>query len=291
MGGFATRSFSKGTTITGSPVLHSLQRDWNAKAQVWDSFTKSYKAIDATGAEDEYALLVNYCWSHAQSTILLCPYGVGVNYINHANKPNAKIQWAPHGQLSHDDQSFHQSPTELSKSTRVRLALDYVALRDIREGEEISIDYGRAWQEAYRDFLRRSQSGKTATDVDSYNQHGILKTEAEQAASPYPSDIELKCHPNVMKNELPTDASDEMWGQMTNASLIECHVLERQHVPVSDGSTRLLYAIRVWYQGDWRGRGGIPRMFLRWFHKEQPNVFRFPMQLPDSMVSKAWRDA
>jgi hypothetical protein len=87
--------------------LHSLQRDWNAKAQVWDSFTKSYNAIDATGAEDKYALLVNYCWSHAQSTILLCPYRVGVSCINHANiKPNVKIQWASHGQLSHDDQSF-----------------------------------------------------------------------------------------------------------------------------------------------------------------------------------------
>ncbi len=32
-------------------------------------------------------------------------------------------------------------------------------------------------------------------------------------------------------------------------------------------------------------------MFLRWFHKERLNVFRFPMQLSDYMVPKAWRDA
>jgi SET domain-containing protein len=42
-----------------------------------------------------------------------------------------------------------------------------VALRDISKGEELTIDYGRAWQEAYRDFLQRLQSGKSATDVNS----------------------------------------------------------------------------------------------------------------------------
>jgi hypothetical protein len=288
LGGFTTRAFRKGAIIIGSPILHSLQHHWNSKAGVWDSFTKSYKVVNATGADDDYALLVNYCWSHEESSILLCPYGIGISYINHSDKPNTKVQWAPHGQLSQNDEWFDQTPTELSKTNKVGLALDYVALRDIQEGEELTIDYGNAWKEAYREYQQRHG---TLTDIDNYNKQSLLTTEAEQVASPYPSDIELKCHPNVMHSELPVDVSQEMWNQVKPSDLLECHILERLLNEVSDGSTLVIYMVRVWYQGTWRGRAGITRTYLKWFVKEQPSIFRFPMQLPDDMIPKAWNDS
>lgn len=287
MGAFATRAFRKGDTVTGSPALHSIKTYWNAKAQVWDSSTKSYKAVNETSS-DQYALLINYCWSHEESSILLCPYGMGISYINHSKNPNIEIRWAPNGQLSQRADWFEKTPMELSKTKKVGLALDYVALRDIGEGEELTVGYGTAWEDAYREYQRKEG---TSTDPSYYNGLEILKTESEQVDSPYPSDIELKCHPNVMKNELPMDSSEEMWKQVNAQDLFECHILERQLKEISDGSAQLLYAVRVWYQGNWRGRGGIPRNYLKWFSTAQKSAFRFPMQLPDDMVPRAWKDS
>jgi hypothetical protein len=292
LGAFATRGYPEGTIITGSPLLQSLQHHWNAKAQIWDSFTKSYKSVNQTsGADDDYALMINYCWSHEQSSIVLCPYGIGISYINHSRKPNVKIQWAPHGQLSQNDAYFQKTPIGLSKSPKGGLSLDYVALRDIQEGEELTVDYGRAWKQALRDF-RHTRRNTKESNVEEYNTHQtvFLKTEAEQLVSPYPTDLELKCHPNIMKSTLPL-VEDDMWKQIVERELLECHVLERQHLPVSDGSSQILYAVRVWYDGTWRGRGGIPRAYMKWVRKHQPSVFRFPMQLPDAMVPEAWRDS
>ena len=287
LGAFATRSFSKGAIVIGSPMLHSIKHHWNARAQVYDSFTKSYKAVNSTG-DDDYALLVNYCWSHEESSILLCPYGIGVSYINHSDEPNMKIQWAPDGQLSQSNEWFKKTPAELSKTKKAGLSFDYVALREIQEGEELTLDYGKAWKAALREYQQRLE---TTAAVDSYNDENLLKTEAEQVASPYPSDIELKCHPNVMNNELPMDLMEDIWMQVNQSDLLECHIMERQFAQISDGSTHLLYAVRVWYQGTWRGRAGIARAYLKWFVKEQRSSFRFPMQIPNDMVPRAWKDA
>jgi len=37
-----------------------------------------------------------------------------------------------------------------------KLAFEYVALRDIRKGEEILLDYGQLWQDAWSEFEDRN---------------------------------------------------------------------------------------------------------------------------------------
>jgi hypothetical protein len=325
-GAFAKRHYVKGTVITGSPLLHSQVSLWNTKLRVWDAATKSYQLVqpsnitennddgdddddddDDTAIFEKYALLINYCWSHVKSSILLCPYVPGVPYINHASNnaqhqspsPNVKIQWAPHGQLSQNSNAFQLTPSDLAKNStnKVSLALDYIALRDISPGEELLVDYGRAWEDAHDAFERQKKHLHTSAEtIHRYNGHVILRTEYEQSRTPYPNDMELRCHPMIMTQTLPTEGDDEALFRQTDhpstSLLLECSVLERQTVTISDGSTRTLYVMRVFYEGTWRGRGGIPRRYIRWFATKATasKVFRFPMQLPDDMVPDAWRD-
>ena len=41
-------------------------------------------------------VMINYCWSHKETSIFLCPYGTGIHNINHtpAAKTNARVRWA-----------------------------------------------------------------------------------------------------------------------------------------------------------------------------------------------------
>lgn len=71
-GGFAKRDLPEGTIITGSPLHHIPMQD---------GFIPMYKAFYSDPESDKkskseitgYQLLMNYCFGHADSTLLLCP--------------------------------------------------------------------------------------------------------------------------------------------------------------------------------------------------------------------------
>ena len=70
--------------------------------------------------------------------MLLCPYGSGVNYINHNQTlANVKLQWTPNGILSQNDEWFVKSSWTPDQVTTTHFAMDYVATRDIEQGEEL----------------------------------------------------------------------------------------------------------------------------------------------------------
>ena len=284
LGAFATRKIPKGSVVTGSPLLHTTKERWNIHGQVWDAFTKSYKT--STTGKVDLALLANYCFSGIDSSLLLCPYSVGVGYINHSRKPNIKVQWAPSGQISHNVTWMSLTPKDLAKTNKVGLALDYVALRDIEEDEELLLDYGDAWDEAYADFAVDQPKPKASPDF--WNSQKVLLTEAEQAAQPYPENLEFGCHPDVMTNVLKFEQTD-LWEKNSNSQVLDCQILERQP---QNQHGYITYAIRVFYENTWRGRAGIPREYIRFFEREgfKNRPFRFPMQLPNEMVPPSWRD-
>jgi SET domain-containing protein len=73
--------------------------------------------------------------------MLLLPTGPIVNFINHNGEaPNIAIRWS----------SSALQPSELFKSTasqvlesRQQLIIEYVALKEIRPGDEVFLDYGK----------------------------------------------------------------------------------------------------------------------------------------------------
>ena len=296
MGAIASRSFSNGTVITGSPLIHTQFHHWNMNNHFWNSTAKSYQCTNHTvfisgeklRKDDRYALIVNYCFAHNQSTIMLCPYGSGISYLNHSPKPNVALRWAPHGQILQNDKYFNMTPAELAQLKSPGLAIDYVAIRDIEENEELTIDYGRNWERANRNFQKDSKNFKPSS-VEAYNSIDLLLTEEEQLNSPYPYDISLMCHPNVLKGTLPMTSDTDVWNDVRLNTIMECHVMERK-TKVRSGVTNILYAVRVLYKGNWIGRNGIPRMYLRWFTSFTSSSFRYPMQLPDYMLPDAWKD-
>jgi SET domain len=93
-----------------------------------------------------FQIATKYCWKHPESQALLCPYGAGVNFINHNQTlTNIRVQWAPHGEAGNDSSVLQQSLETLFQGRKTRLAFDFIAARDIKEGEELYLDYGKDW--------------------------------------------------------------------------------------------------------------------------------------------------
>ena len=176
-GVFATTIIREGIIITTSPLLAMRREDFtiyksNPKEELVRDIIDKTKAI---GTE----LLYNYAFTHPNSPLYLIPSGPLVNYINHGGRENAnvEIRWPKNGSNTaklfewtynqkhgnHYDNDFEtktfDNPNPWLKDHPIdvmersgKLALDYVALRDIKAGDEILIDYGKLWEDAWLEF-------------------------------------------------------------------------------------------------------------------------------------------
>jgi len=95
-------------------------------------------------------LLLNYCYGHANSSLLLFPYSPVINYINHHPKAyNAKLQWS---QRFNKEELLDKTPEELMLYEKSGLVLEVVATRDIKPSEEIYLHYGDNYEENWSSF-------------------------------------------------------------------------------------------------------------------------------------------
>lgn len=320
MGGFAATAMSRDSIITTSPVLHFPNYKASLDHQVWNPLTKRYDT-KKPHHRASLPLLVNYCWGHVESTLLLCPYGVGVSYLNHAPTnahANVRITWSNRTAfptigkewLETDPVSWKQN--EATREKPLSAFLDYVATRDIQAGEELLVDYGMEWESAWKSFVLSLQS-KHEHDpafIHALNeQQHIVRTEEEQDEQPYPAGVLLRCHGSILESQqITTVMTEELWSDdhPTTRRGLPCQVLERQ---IQSMTKEITYAVRVLKPGDrqdqpqWVGRSGIPRAYLRFVEENgdssdryfyQPvasTSFRHAMQLPEEMISAAWRNA
>lgn len=148
-GAFAQRPIKKKEVIVPAPLLQINDRD----------------ALRMPAFEgDKMQLLLNYCFGHGESSLLLCPYS-NAALLNHCSarrpdlhpcghdvKPNAKYRWSKWDK---------ETATWLEKSLediqkvdgRVPLSLEIVATRNIEQGEELFLDYGEKWEVAWDQHL------------------------------------------------------------------------------------------------------------------------------------------
>jgi hypothetical protein len=63
-----------------------------------------------------------------------------VNYINHDSKnPNVKVKWPEKELIAHKPGWLHENPEFLRHTIeKIGLSFEYFALKDIKEGEEVS---------------------------------------------------------------------------------------------------------------------------------------------------------
>ena len=150
-GAFATRSIPAGSVVAPAPLIHVHDR----------SVLVMYRELSSNDGSEKYVpvhhqLILNYCFGHSDTTVLLCPYGVRTGFINHApassGRVNARIVW--NKKLSRHTDWFGQHPDDWAKGFHAGLVLNFVATRDIEPNEEIFIDYGDEWEAAWQSHLK-----------------------------------------------------------------------------------------------------------------------------------------
>jgi hypothetical protein len=208
-GAFANRRIPQGTIVSPVPVLplhrSSLKMIKQHKSGRWD---------------ESQQLIENYCYAHANfSSLVLCPYSDMVHLINHAAPAstnhttaptaNVRLQWS----TSHGPQYFDR-PLELLQETSTRLLLELIATRDIDEGEEVLLDYGSDWSNAWNKHVQEWQAFEEAEEnfVPSYvlNQQAlsVVRTMVEQKTNPYPDNIFTSCYHKVSEQVFHTSQLD-----------------------------------------------------------------------------------
>lgn len=320
-GAFSTTALLAGSVITGSPLLHintdklfQMLENVHEELGIAGNFNGS-----TTKSIHIYQPSLNYCWKHPQSTMLLCPYGAGVNFINHNQTlANVKIQWAPHGHIGHDSNFLGLSFSDIFKSNKVHLAFDWVALRDIQEGEELFLDYGdsweRAWQEhvsAFQKYAKSESSSSSSTGryrsayaLNREIDNADIRTKMEQQSEPYPRNVELRCNSRAVELAWLETESPEAYVWDTIEIGLPCQVLERKKallgVTVYDVTVTnthgLAPAETVFFGTSSTVVPGIPRSGLKFFDHPYttdlhlPSAFRQPVEIPDELFPEAWKN-
>jgi hypothetical protein len=255
-------------------------------------------------------IALNYCFGRGDSSLLLCPYGPGVNYLNHDANPNVKVRWAENF-AGHDAQLLQTVSFDALSKLPPQFSFDYVALRDIEAGEELFLDYGEDWEEAWVIHQEEWEQKERNSEWQAYRSahvwndlfaDSMMRTRDEQVVDPYPSHLDIRCHVNVaaLQSSSPTDYP---WTLADYG--LPCTLLDRFS---EDGQT--LYTVEVEVRPEvgfdnlrpettevrLTTRTDLPREALRFFDVPgtsdltRPNTFRRWISVPEELYPMQWRN-
>lgn len=163
-GAFAQYFVPKGAIVVPAPMLHIVNKDVLLIHEMNDDEDDDDADDDGDDESDDdivesqpkWQLLLNYCFGHNESSLLLCP-DTNAILINHCSQrmkqcgphgPNAEYRWSS-GWEPKSDEFRKMTLDELAKQPGRGLSMEIVALRDIQAGEEVFIDYGSEWEIAW----------------------------------------------------------------------------------------------------------------------------------------------
>jgi hypothetical protein len=304
-GAYATRNLAKGAIVAPVPAV-MIQR---------------HEAMgnDAKRKPKEQ-LLLNYCFGHnATDPYLLLPFSPAVNLINHYHDPNVKLQWS-----AKSLEDIHQPDKTLQEiyEENPTLLLELVAIKEINQGDEIYLDYGRLWEDAWWHHVHEIWKPINEHYTPSYVMDDairMLRTEQEEKEHPYPKNVFTSCfyrysdrtekERSVAQQSNRKDSSSlnsYRWeltkGLYDLRNLRPCKVLKR----LEDAKGRSAYAVRM------LNRPGldmeelipkdelhivthVPRAAIRFSDKagttdqHLPDAFRHEIGLPDDLIPDTWK--
>ena len=144
---FVTRAIRKGEIISPAPLLTLKRSDLEMYEfnQHEITYRNALNFDRLTGQEE----LLNLCYGHADSELLLLPYSPGVSFIRHASADqpaNAEIRWSA-GQ----EELLALHPIDVLELPGGQLRMEFVALRDLQAGEQVLVDFGPAYETAWNE--------------------------------------------------------------------------------------------------------------------------------------------
>ena len=314
-GAFAQRDLPKDTIITSSPLHHvpnaSFFNMYGKKGMRLEGTNGTTELLEVIRDPEEVIgkqIIYNYCFSHRLTTLMLCPYGVGINYINHASpprQPNVKIQWSTKLSIQNSEW-FQRSPESMEWNWETNLAFDYIALTDIAKGDELLLDYGPEFEQALQDHLA---SWKPVESLAAYhfNELPVLRTSREQRLFPYPRNILVRCHSNLLAEDW--NSKEQTWVRWGHPTLEDqeliyygqpCSILKYDSktntYTVKLAVDHLTYnpVPAAFYRNPKRTH--VPRSAIFFVDApgnsdlHLPSAFRHYIQMPDDMVPDAWKN-
>ena len=147
-GAFAQVVIKTGDMITPAPLLSISNKDTlNIYETELDSEEKEVINSEKIGSQ----LLMNYCFGHMESQLLLCPQTNAIlinhcsnrekeNVCNNGNGPNAIARWASGWDTTSDEwlQKSMEFMVNMTTEGMRGLSLEIIATADIAPGEEVS---------------------------------------------------------------------------------------------------------------------------------------------------------
>jgi hypothetical protein len=312
-GAFAARFIPKGSIVSPAPLVQVID------ATIFDT---SYE--DADNSTNQ--LLLNYCFGHAKSSLLLCPT-TSVTLINHnKEKSNTKYRWGSTSKNRKDAHinylvepidSIRPDPKNVS-TFNSKLSFDFIATRDIQRGEEIFINYGEEWEHAWN---RHIEEWKMPENSDTYvpartknknKSEILLSTNPALVHHEYLCRLELfareelvenlpeedyRANPSIDPNYWNNDTR-AMYGQNEHITWWPCDIVE------GDSENKLFRAV-VYSKSRTAENGEVPiirkiknlpasgiRFVDQSYHSDQhlSSAFRHYIPIPDSMFPLIWRN-
>ena len=293
----------KGSVISPMPLL-PIHRDTLKMKQMMGDDHDHSNTKSGHSTNNKYQLLLNYCFGHPDSSLLFFPYGSTANFINHGGEPNAFIRW------SSSDLSKSENLERGVKDVSTGLVMDVVAMVDIQVGEEVTIDYGSSWSQAWErhvemwnthydindeddganvamNSMNPAHTAKTMNE-DTMNMNKPIKTLLEQDENPYPDCIRTACY-SSLKN--PAPLTDNSFAYTYSAhyvtSLQFCEVVDRYRkgddywYDVKIKNTLLTHVPS-------EGIRFVPAENCSDMHLSQ--AFRREIQVPDGLYPALWLD-
>ncbi|KAG7352713.1 SET methyltransferase domain containing protein [Nitzschia inconspicua] len=289
-GAFASRFIPKDGLVSPAPLIHIKNMEMIRTYFDLKRNSKGFFVPDRKG-RSSYQLILNYCFAHEQSTLLLCPYGLLTSLINHSHKnPNTKIVWAK--EMRHKEW-LNQPIADWGDEYHTGLQFDFVATRDISAGEEISIDYGNAWQSEWDKHVDSFVIPEPKNYVPSFGLNELLEElelRTVQDREYELDNVQLRCHLHYVKKLFH--------GGIAMKEDPACRIVRK----LENGT----YLVRIvnWFQNDndqtvcdtGKLMWGVPKaafyfadMPLSRDH-HQHWAFRHAMMIPDEIFPDIWRN-
>jgi hypothetical protein len=239
-------TLTKGTVLFESPVVAFEQRDMTIPSQSLQDFwqDRSLEVVYRYNASHtKHQLLLNECFGHHDSDILLLPLGYPAQTIRHGSPANVGIRWS--NKLT--NQSHLAMPPHYVTSKTLlhhqQLGFSYFALRDILPGEELFMDFGEDWSwEKHPSKPSQQHVLQPAVRASVLNENErVIRTIQEQQQNPYPGNVLLTCWYRVDYHNLGEDEThhEVEWNPSIHyACLRPCSIQNRQ----DDFYTALMHA-------------------------------------------------